>query len=246
MAKPKTIPKKIQKEVLRQDAFKCVFCGQSAPDVYLHICYIIPAESGGKASLDNLTAICGKCCNQPSTAKQQQEQFDMYTEWLKDNNYQTDHILEQKVDVVCEHFKEIVQGYSVNDNGRINIRKDISRFGFNAVIQALNKSAKQYLRQGADGKHTQESVEKVLEYVPRICFVEAKKENDPSFAERAYIKGIMRNRFQYFHPYKAEGIIQDAHERGVPLSDIKEAALTATSWTAFGMAVRNLIEQYQQ
>ena len=55
------ISKKLRFDVLNRDGFKCRYCGQSAPDVVLHVDHVKPVANGGTNSLDNLVAACSAC-----------------------------------------------------------------------------------------------------------------------------------------------------------------------------------------
>jgi 5-methylcytosine-specific restriction endonuclease McrA len=50
----KQISKKLRFEVFKRDSFKCQYCGNSAPDVILHVDHIEPISKGGDNSILNL------------------------------------------------------------------------------------------------------------------------------------------------------------------------------------------------
>jgi len=48
-------------EILRRDDFTCRYCGQSAPDVILHVDHIISDYDGGTEEMANLITACSAC-----------------------------------------------------------------------------------------------------------------------------------------------------------------------------------------
>ena len=56
-----SITKRMRFEVLRRDSFTCRYCGQSAPDVKLHVDHVRPAALGGDDSAENLVTACIDC-----------------------------------------------------------------------------------------------------------------------------------------------------------------------------------------
>jgi len=48
-------------QVLQRDNFTCVYCGQSAPSVILHIDHKIPRAAGGDDDMANLVTACEAC-----------------------------------------------------------------------------------------------------------------------------------------------------------------------------------------
>lgn len=52
---------KLRFDILRRDNFTCQYCGQTAPQVVLHIDHVFPVAFGGKASRWNLVAACADC-----------------------------------------------------------------------------------------------------------------------------------------------------------------------------------------
>ena len=61
MAKRESISTRTRWKVLKRDNYTCQYCGQSAPDVVLHIDHITPVARGGRSTIDNLVTSCAKC-----------------------------------------------------------------------------------------------------------------------------------------------------------------------------------------
>ena len=60
----KTISKSMRYDVLKNDNFKCVLCGDSPAvnnETILEIDHIIAVSNGGKNNIDNLRTLCKRC-----------------------------------------------------------------------------------------------------------------------------------------------------------------------------------------
>jgi hypothetical protein len=60
-AKKIKIPAKMRTIILKRDAYKCVLCGASPPDVVLHVDHIVPFSRGGVTEPRNLRVLCDRC-----------------------------------------------------------------------------------------------------------------------------------------------------------------------------------------
>ena len=131
------ITKKIRFEVFKRDGFKCQYCGRSAPDVIVHVDHINPVSKGGDNDLMNLVTSCESCNGGKSDRqlsdnsvleKQRQqlqelnvkrEQLEMMIQWrdgLKS-------LKEDVVDIVVGKIEEWIEPFTVNDNGRKDIKR---------------------------------------------------------------------------------------------------------------------------
>lgn len=64
-----SIGKKLRFEVFKRDSFTCQYCGQSPPDVVLHVDHIHPVSKGGGDDTTNLITACA-ACNQGKGARE--------------------------------------------------------------------------------------------------------------------------------------------------------------------------------
>lgn len=55
------ISKRLRFEILRRDNHTCRYCGQSAPNVALHIDHVTPVSLGGADEPTNLATACSDC-----------------------------------------------------------------------------------------------------------------------------------------------------------------------------------------
>jgi hypothetical protein len=56
------IPAQLRFRVLQRDAFRCMYCGRTAPmGAVLHVDHVVPVAIGGDTSEDNLITACDEC-----------------------------------------------------------------------------------------------------------------------------------------------------------------------------------------
>lgn len=55
------LSKRLRFEILRRDNHACRYCGQSAPNVKLHVDHVVPVSLGGTNEPTNLVAACIDC-----------------------------------------------------------------------------------------------------------------------------------------------------------------------------------------
>jgi hypothetical protein len=256
----KAIPKSVRFEVLKRDSFKCQYCGASAPDVLLQIDHIEPVSKGGDSDIANLVTACAACNagkrdrrldDNSALAKQRaqleelqerREQLEMLMAWkkgLKDLKGDT-------LGEVCSYWHDLAPGYVVNDNGRRTLSKWLRNFSLEEVIHAMDIAAEQYLNFEEDCSVTAESWEKAFSKIPGICRVERESKEDPEIKDLYYIRGIARNTCRYyFDNAKALELLKIARSWDVPMSELRDIASRATSWTKFRNRIHEAIE-YQQ
>lgn len=149
MGKRKPIPKSARFEVFKRDAFKCQYCGRSAPDVILEVDHIVPVSAGGTNELLNLITSCRDCNRgkrdrllsdttvidrqkrQLEEMNEIREQTEMLVQWKQELLT----LSEGQVDAI-ESLAESLTGFGFSDVGRKNMRNYIRRFGFSEVYDA--------------------------------------------------------------------------------------------------------------
>jgi hypothetical protein len=55
------VSKRLRFEILRRDNHTCQYCGETAPNVTLHVDHVVPVTLGGSDKPDNLVAACKDC-----------------------------------------------------------------------------------------------------------------------------------------------------------------------------------------
>lgn len=209
MAKRKNISKKIRFEVFKRDKFTCQYCGKKSPDIILEIDHIDPVSKGGNNDILNLLTSCKECnsgkrdikLNDSSVIEKQRkqleeiqerrEQMEMMLQWRKTlDNFEND-----KIELICDYFNEKISPFSLNAIGKDGIQKLLNKFEIPKVLDSVDIAVKNYLQYDEEGKPTKESVEIAINKLGGILHFD---KLSPLKQKLAYIKGICRNRFNYW------------------------------------------------
>lgn len=259
MTDRKSISKKDRFEVFKRDSFTCQYCGRSAPDVILQVDHIQPVSKDGDNDITNLITSCFDCNSgksdrelsddtvlqkrkkQLDELQERREQLDMMVEWQRGMADLDGETAER-----CAAFwTELVTGYYLNENGMIQLRKTIRRYGIVEVLEAMRISTDQYLKleQSEDGieRPTSESVEKAWEYVSRICNSRRQQKERPYLRDLYYIRGILRRRFNYMNEWDALDILERAYLINEDVELLKEIAIEAKNWSEWKCVMQPLI-----
>jgi hypothetical protein len=256
LTKRKSLSKKMRFEVFKRDSFKCQYCGKPSPDVVLQVDHIKPVTEGGTNDITNLITSCIDC-NQGKGAtllddqsvlekqrKQLEElnerrlQLEMMMQWREG----LIHIQEDKVNIIKERWSDRT-GYTPNEHGEKEIKKWLRKFDLNLILDSLEISADQYLETGKNGDYKPQSVEKAFNYIPRICANKKREEEEPELKELYYIRGILRNRLNYFDDVKGLQMLKDAYQNNASLESLKDLALNVKHWSDFRCAIEDFLER---
>lgn len=153
----KPIPKSLRFEVFKRDKFTCQYCGLSAPEVILEVDHIKPVSKGGTNDILNLVTSC-RDCNRGKTNKvlsdnstvvvqkkrldemqERREQIEMMLEWRE--------MLDNETNIEALSISALLGNntkWHLNENGLIDARKLIRRFGFNEVYTACEIAIDRY------------------------------------------------------------------------------------------------------
>lgn len=261
MAKRKPISKKVRFEVFKRDSFTCQYCGRSAPEVVLHLDHIQPVSKDGDEDVLNYLTACSDCnagkgarllSDSSEITKQKaqldelqarREQIEMMLEW-REGLKSLDH---DQVQIAVDAFNAATPGWSVNDNGRKTLSKILKQFGLQALLDAIDTASEQYIRVYTKGKNkdkaTSESVDLAFSKLGGICRVSAQ----PDWKKQLYyLRGILRNRLEYFNQWQGMQMLEDAHECGVPMEELEWIARHVTSWTRFKAEIEESIKYTKQ
>lgn len=209
MSKRKNIPKKIRFEVFKRDKFTCQYCGAKAPDAVLHVDHIHPVSKGGTNDIMNLVTSCDSCNGGKSNVlisdssaidkqraqlealEERRQQIDMMVEWRKS----LAGVEQNKLGALYDYAESYMPGFSLNENGRKDIRKLEKKYGLEEVMKAIETAAEKYIERGSDGNATKASALLYLRKMGGILYL---RNASPIDKKLAYIKGIARNRFSFF------------------------------------------------
>jgi hypothetical protein len=255
MAKRKAMSQKLRFEVFKRDSFKCQYCGESAPEVILHVDHIKPVVEGGKNELTNLITACvncnlgkGKRTLEDHTAVEKQKaqlgelnerrlQLEMMMKWREGLS----DIEETKFGYANEKWEELVAPYTLNDLGIKLLKKTIKRFSLENVLDSIESSCTQYLETDINGKFTKESVGKAFDYISKICACKKRQEDKPHLKDLYYIRGILKNRLGYINLPQAFSYLEDAFNHGADIESLKKLAKETRNWTTFRNSIENFI-----
>lgn len=249
------ISKRIRFEVFKRDSFKCQYCGKSAPDVVLEIDHIIPVAAGGKNDIINLVTACYDCNhgksdkslgenNELDKQRKQMEQLNERRNQLKMMAAWKDELIrleDEQVDLIEKTLCEKT-GYGFSPHGRSNCAKALKRYGYSIVFDAVRASIQQYLETNLNGNATEESIDKVFQMYPRVCFHLKNEAENVGERELFYIRGILRNRFDFCDQIAAISLLRQATMAGFTISELKYFATQAKNWTEWKDHMKWLIE----
>ena len=254
MAKRKQLSKKIRFEVFKRDSFTCQYCGRSAPEVILQVDHIKPVSGGGTNDLINLVTSCVDCnlgkgdrklddksivakqIDQMKAINERQEQLAMMAEWR--NSLLT--IEENSVNVLAEYINRIIleSGREISDSYRHQLKVLVKKYPIDDIYLAIDKAEDTYLKDKSE-----ESIEKFLTYIPRICYWQKVQRENPTIAEINKIIAIANkiwwrcNRSELFRQ------ILNYHEKhGVPLETIKANVAAASGIMKFNEYMSEVID----
>lgn len=246
----KSISKKIRFEVFKRDSFKCQYCGNSSPGVTLHVDHIEPISKGGDNSILNLITSCESCnlgksdnrLSDDSAVLKQKEQLDalnkrreqlqMMIKWREEIK----DIDDQYVNDFCDVYSDLVQGWSLNEQGIKIVKSLIRKYSYSNVMEALNISVDK-LEFDERSNVTQNSASQVLTNISKIAAF--KKLPDEEQRIR-YIRGIVRNRM-YCNESVCLSLLKDALVSRVDIEELTDIAKSARNWTDWRSIMEGVI-----
>ena len=256
MAKRKSITQKVRFEIFKRDSFRCQYCGNSAPDVILNVDHIKPVADGGDNELTNLITSCFDC-NQGKKArllddksviqKQKQQlddlnerriQLEMMLQWREGLS----KLQDDKHNAIVNHWEKITESFTPNDSGQDSIREWIRKFELINILDAMDISLSQYGIRDSNGDFSKESIEKVFNYIPKIAKNKQKDEKKPYMKDLYYMRGILKNRLNYYHPHKCIILLERAHLKGVSIEDLKGYCAEVRNWSHFSQGIENFLD----
>ena len=220
-------------------------------EVVLQVDHIKPVSRGGTNNAMNLITSCNPC-NQgkganlldDNTALERQrkqleelnekrEQLEMMMKWREG----LIDIAEKEVEAVDDLLSRLTD-YSFSEYGKKNIKKHIRKHGLSTVLDALEDSHSQYY----DDNEPEASTDKVIKYIPKICHFKSIDKEKPYMKDLFYIRGIIKNRLDYFEKTKCLAYLESAHLKGASIESLREMALEVRNWTAFVNSMEEYLE----
>lgn len=247
MASRKAISKKLRFEVFKRDGFKCQYCGESAPDVILHVDHIHPVSKGGDNDVMNLITSCAACNSGKSDRElsddsiiekqraqlqelsERREQLEMMIGWrdgLKKLN-------EEWLPTVVKLIEEEMSPSSLTESGVESVRKWLTKFSPEEIIDAIDPSATKHLH----GKNQRDEDEFFLA-IPKIAAVKRKPETEQKIL---YVRGILRNRLGYINEHICVTLLRDAVGAGADIDLLIDYAKRVGKWSHFKDEMESII-----
>lgn len=250
------LTKKIRFEVFKRDSFTCQYCGRKAPDVVLQCDHIEPKAKGGSDDILNLITSCFACnagksdrrlSDDSVVAKQREqlaqlqerkEQIEMMMEWQRSLAELDQHATEE----LAAFWTTLVPTFALLDSAKVELRKMVSRFGVEAVANAMRKAVQAYVIADGEGFLTMESVEKAFLKVGAICRISEAEKEKPYLKDLFYIRGILRNRFNYIVEWEAVQLLERAYLAGAAITQLKSIAFDNSGWRGWRSDMHDFIE----
>lgn len=242
-----TFDKELQYKIFSWDKYKCAYCGSSVPEVHLHA--VLGDHNGDVKDPNNYLSLCHKCFLKIVTHKDSeeidltnrtkiiQEQTDMMIRWHKE--LQMNKIKSQEYAI--EYFENL-SNCSLTDHGRKVIGKLIRLYPFKLVLDSIEASCSQYLIPEEEG-YSSESVEKAFNYIEKICNIKTTAKDKPYLKDLFYIRGILKNRFDYVNLHEAIKLLEEAYRNGYSMDSLKKIATDSYSWSQWKKTITALIDK---
>jgi hypothetical protein len=256
MAKRKGLSKKTRFEVFKRDSFTCQYCGKAAPDVVLQCDHIAPVAKGGEDDIMNLVTSCTDCNagksdrtlddasviarqrDQLAQLNERREQLEMMLQWREGLQSINEDVLEKAI----EYWNDKTPGFHVAESGERQLCEVLKKAGMSIVLDAMDTATANHLRHNADGSLTAESVEAAFRKMQAIAKAKHGDQKNPGTSDRAYIRGILKNRLGYINDRSLMPMLKEAMGLGIDADDIKDLAKEVGSWTQFRTRLEEWIE----
>ena len=256
MSGRKAISKKLRFEVFKRDSFTCQYCGAQSPDVVLHVDHINPVAGGGDNDILNLITSCEPCnlgkgareLGDQSTLEKQRkqlnelnerrEQLEMMLDWRRGLT----ELGEIEIAAFNDEF-EAATNCHLNEQGRAKVQRWLKRHSLQELLDGLEAALETYYKGGAeDPDENNRLAGEAFNMTVRVINARKKYENEPWMRDLFYIRAIIRNR-HYCNEQKAIVLLKQAYLAGIHIDELKQLALTSTSWTTWHRTLEDWIEE---
>ena len=270
MNKRKPISTKLRFEIFKRDKFKCQYCGRSpdSSDINLQVDHINPVYEGGKNELLNLITSCFDCNNgkgkrvlsddsmikfqkkELDELAQKREQMKMMFKWKEE----LQNIDKEKLNKINDYVDSKLIGHNLNEYGVNLINKLSKQFDLKEVLEGIDKAADIYLKTDNGVNHTNESA---ISFIEKIGGVIVTSKKSPIGQKISYIRGIGKNRFQYWKDKTGLPLLKELEEAyrtnefsdeeiEIEFDDIVKATKTISSWSKWQESIKETIKMLNQ
>lgn len=162
-----------------------------------------------------------------------------------------DKLDDDLADMTIDYIENKIEKFSLNDSGTNKITGLTKKFGLADILEAIDISAGKYLRYDSDGCLTQQSAE---DFINKIGGILVNKNRPPVDQKLSYIKGICRNRFNYWDVTKGSIILNNyikvlrdyGWDEERILADLENELIPKTKETKNWSEWRGLLEKWTE
>jgi len=255
------LSKSVRFEVFKRDRFACTYCGAKAPDVVLVVDHIEPVAKGGSSDILNLATACQPCNagkgarplsdesalakkrDQLAELQERRDQLEMMMEWQRGLVSLDAGAVAQLV----RFYSDLAPGWTMAEDYHRNIRAALVETPLARACEIFREQAAKWVRI-ENGKATKESAQSFQDNAVRALRYEAVNRKDPEGSKLRYIRGIVKNRSNYWSFAKANDcltILQAHAARGVSTDELQAIAVRATSWSQWLELMDDLVAESQ-
>ena len=139
-----------------------------------------------------------------------------------------------------DFWNNLTPGWTINSVGEANINIWVKKFGLSETLESMKICRDQYLY---DERNviTKTSIDKAINYIPRVAKSRAYSSLRPHVSELFYIRGILKNRLPYVED-DAIRLLRQAYDLGVSIDAMKQLAYDAGNYNYFKFEMEHLIQ----
>lgn len=263
MAKRKELTKKVRFEVFKRDSFKCMYCGDSAPETVLQVDHIKPVAKGGTNDILNLVTSCFGCNSgkrdrelndeavmvkrkaQLDQLQERREQLEMLMEWQHGLLSTEDDAVDNLV-LILEERLYLAKDRHISPTGKNDVRRWLRTYGYQEVVEATSIASGAYLRFDDNGQATLESFGEAFRKTGGILKRRKMEQEDPDMAKIYHCFFVLKKNVPY-GSVQSQGLklLKAAFDQGVPTTELMRLAKSQHSgWRSFQEDLDALIERH--
>ncbi len=245
------ISKRTRFEVFKRDAFKCQYCGQSAPDILLEIDHIVPVSRGGDNNILNLLTSCEDCnsgkSNIPLERKEEIRKQKAEMDKLQERRNQINMMAKWRINLADAHndnvnnlaaiWMRLCNGsFSVSEAGKSDLRKLLSSFSFQEIAEAMQKSVYRYAP-----SLDEPGVQLAFSKIGGCARMSQIAKTNPEIIEFYKIRSMLRKTCRWVD-FKVIQFLEEAFRSGVDVEYLSSVARRSENYTSFQNTVRKAME----
>jgi len=255
MAKRKSLTKKVRFEVFKRDNFTCQYCGNKAPETILEIDHIKPISKGGDNGIMNLITSCFACNRGKSDRelkdtsivekqRQQIEELNLKRQQLemmlesRDVIKNNENMINQKA---IDYFNEFWRESELTKASEKKLSKLVKKYGIVDVLETIDKCYEKYFY---SENNENENFNNVFYKIGGFLNLKNKPEY---IKDIAYIRGICRNKFNYFNDKYYYVFINKFYKNNGDLKDLIQSLKKGVfaNWSSFSNSINEFNDEME-